>query len=492
MQKTLLAFWTTVREAFRSDPLDLLAFSLLLLGIVIAPYPYGGIFFAGTFRIEFVAFLCGAATFLSPARKPRLGSAWLPVAAIAAIALLGAIQILPLPASILTKLSPVSAQVFRETSDIFTAFGRKAEAPTGRISLAPSDTAGTALMVLAQLVLFLSAFALLRTRARRRVFGVVLLLAGVFQIAYGVIDDESVERLHGSFVNPNHFAGYLQVALALAFAHLVFQLRQGNRTESWKGRIEKLVKRLVPISTSVVLWGTVAAGLALSRSRGGILAAALSTIILVVFAVAHRRAPARRRTALLVSAGLLAAGLFAASITRDAPLLRFLGSDPRDVGRDLRVEIWRTSRSAWRQFPLLGSGLGTFREAFRRVQPREVSGLVEQAHSEPLQLLVTGGVAGALLGLAALFGTLIVLARAFFLQRHREESAFVLAGLGATIALLLHGLVEFNFSLPATPATFAALLGAAWAAGRFVEARPETPFGPRVASSAVGRGPARG
>jgi len=93
-----------------------------------------------------------------------------------------------------------------------------------------------------------------------------------------------------------------------------------------------------------------------------------------------------------------------------------------------------------------------------------VTGLVDQAHDEYLQLLVTGGLAGALLGAAALFLGLRAFLRALREQKHREESAFGLAGLGALVFLLLHGVAEFNFSIPAIPATLAACLGGAWAA----------------------------
>jgi hypothetical protein len=49
-------------------------------------------------------------------------------------------------------------------------------------------------------------------------------------------------------------------------------------------------------------------------------------------------------------------------------------------------------------------------------------------------------------------------------QRHREENAFVLAAFGALLALTIHGVFEFNMSIPAIPATLAVMLGAGWAA----------------------------
>ena len=80
---------------------------------------------------------------------------------------------------------------------------------------------------------------------------------------------------------------------------------------------------------------------------------------------------------------------------------------------------------------------------------------------------MTAGWTGATLGLVALGAILVILARTWKRQQHREESAFALAGIGALVSLVLHGLVEFNFSIPAIPATLACVVGWALAAGMY-------------------------
>src|SRR5260370_1005250 len=149
---------------------------------------------------------------------------------------------------------------------------------------------------------------------------------------------------------------------------------------------------------------------------------------------------------------------------REPPILGFPSSHPGAPASDLRFSLWQLSLQAWTHFPLFGSGLGTFLEAFRRVQPHDFNYLVEFAHSDPLQLLVTGGLIGLALGATAIIALLAALLHHWKREPRREESAFILAAFGAILALLVHGLIEFNLSIPAIPATLACVAGFGWAA----------------------------
>jgi O-antigen ligase len=286
-------------------------------------------------------------------------------------------------------------------------------------------------------------------------------------------------RLHGTFINPNHFAGYLQIALAFSFGLLWRELLHNReRASGIRDLADRVEKRAIPMAGPVILWAVIGAGIALTRSRGGILAASITTLTMLTLAMigkAHRT-----RVAFWIVPSVVAGLLFVAFATGDAPILRFLASDPRDPESDMRLEIWRASLRLSHHSPLVGTGLGTFREAFRRVQPAAVVGLVEQAHNDFLQMLVTGGWIGAALATLTFVSILALLLRAWGRQDHREENAFALAGIGALVALMLHGLVEFNMSIPAIPATLAVMTGLAWAAATWEQKRPS----PRAADPA--------
>lgn len=435
----------------------------------VAPFSFGGIMPAGSAVIEVLAFLCAAAAYASKLKAPPLGRVRAAPWALVGIALLGLVQLVPLASPVLSTVSPASARLYREAGQVLSAFAGLASTPSPlspRISIAPSETADTVLLVLAYLAAFLASVRLLARRSRRRVFAGALLGGALLQILLGVAEQLSEERLRGPFYNPDHFAGWLQISLALSLAVLWIAAHRA-REAVVRSRNRKLdLERAVGIvGAAVLLWGVLAAAIGMTRSRGGILAASLATLVLLGLWGAASWSRAKRH---VTGAGLVLAGLlFAAAATGRGPLLRFLATDPRDMGSDTRVTLWGLSVDAWKNFPVFGSGLGTFREAFRLVQPRQFEGLVEQAHHDFLQLLVTGGALGALLGTVAALSLLAWLGSHWHRQTRTEERAFALAGFGALLSLLLHGLVEFNMSLPATPVTLATVMGLSLAAVRY-------------------------
>jgi len=480
---------TLAREAFSpegADRLDFVAFALLLIFGAALPLLYGGSFSTGRqamgggaemprgdILLELFAFLIAAVTFLSKSRLRSLRPLMIPLGAIGALALFGCLQLLPLPQWLLSWAAPLNLQIYHDSAEILRLFGRPS-APSARISIAPTETTATVLLILAYAAIFLSAASLLRTRPRRRLFAATIFVSAILQILFALLleapgrfSTEDEARLHGLFVNPNHFAAYLEVVLAIAFAAIWTQLLVGaDRVSPTAEAAERFEKRLLPVAGRVLVWAMIAVGIGATQSRGGILAAGITTAALLSMSLLHRTVRFPKRAALAIGVALLGGILFVARTAGADPLIRFLKLDPRDLAYNTRVVLWKTSLVSWRQFPLFGSGLGTFREAFRRVQPRELAGLVEQAHSDPLQLLVTGGLVGEILGVALFVSLYVLLLRAWRREKHREEAALILGGLGALFSLSLHGLLDFNLSIPPIPALLSGVLGAVWAASR--------------------------
>jgi len=468
----------SVREVFLPDgrdPFGGVGTTLLLVFVAIGPFLYGSVselaaraFPGGAVRptgallLGLLAFAAAAAAAFSKSRLAAPRPLRVPLAAVIALAGFGIVQILPLPVEVLTRIAPANLKTYHEAGEILTLFSEGALGP--RISIAPGETLERVLLFLSYAALFLAAAALLRSRPRRRVFAATLVGAAAIRILLAAGPEFSGHPFPEAFDDPRAFAAYLLIVLSVAFGTLWAEVLMGpDRAPATADKAERFEKRFLPLTVRFLAWGLIAVGIAWTESRAGILVAAITTLILLALAVVHRRIGFRRRAAMAGALAVLAAALFVA--TAAGPFRPFLEADARELGANWRVRFWRVALETWRESPLVGSGLGTFPEAFRRVQPREIVGPIEHVHSDFLQLLVTGGYVGTALGFL-LFTTLLgALFMAWRRQRHREESALALAGIGSLVAVVLHGLLEFNFSVPVIPATLACVLGSAWAAG---------------------------
>ncbi len=438
--------------------------ALLIALIFASPFWGGGVPPMARRALAAAAFLVAAAAFLAPGRRPRLVSARLPVAAMIAIAILGFLQLLPLPGGALERVSPASAVIYHESDELLRLFGRVPRWKP-RISIAPEQTLDAIRLVLAEVALFAATLRLAQSRARRRILGAAVVAAALAQVAVFSSVQLGIERLRGPFPNANSFAGYLEIALAVAFGALWTEVLVGpDRERPATGRAERLERRLMPMAWRILAWSCIAIGIGLTQSRGAITAASLTTLALLALGSSHPRTRSRRALAGVLAVAVALACV--AAVAGRVPLLRFLSSESRDLHGGTRLDIWRASIEAWRQFPVLGSGLGSFADAFRRVQPRGLNAVIEQAHSDPLQILVTGGAVGLALGFVVYASLMAAAARGWWTQAHREESAVALAGIGALLSLTLHGLIEFNMSIPAIPLTLAVVLGLSIAAAR--------------------------
>jgi hypothetical protein len=482
--KTLQKLRALARASFApadSGQLDVGAFSLLLLMVFVAPllYALGGAAISpllgpGISRLsdpllEVFAFVIAGITFLSRVRLRSPRRLAIPIAAMTGIAALGALQILPIPQAMLGSVAPVNLQIYHETGQILALFGRKALVP--KISIAPSETVGSLLLVLACFALFFSALNILRSRERRRLFALAFFAAAILRILIGTVGD--VGPRFG--LTSGGVVGYLELALALAFGALWAEILT-NRERATAGSAdagERFETRSLPMVGRLLLWAIVAFGVYETGSRVAALAATMTTLVVLAIGVFHRRVHFQRQHAVGALLGLLAVVLFCGTIAGARPLVHYLESDPAGFNTSARVTLWRTAYRAWQDFPIVGSGFGTFPEAVRRVQPRELTGRIEHARSDPLQILVTGGAIGALFVCVLYLSLLLLLVGSFRDQPHREESALLLGGFGALLTLSIHGLVDSAYLASFVPAMLACLLGAAWAATREPRRAPQ-------------------
>lgn len=267
-------------------------------------------------------------------------------------------------------------------------------------------------------------------------------------------------RISGSFVNPNHFAAYVNLGAVIAFLLLLDRARR----EADSPRLGAALARL--LATAFQTRPLLAAALmscllavAASASRGGALALGLTLLILLAAGLRGARLPL-----LLVGLGLLAA-LVGWAVSAGGELLweRLVDLDPASAfspgieGR-LLAWIWIVERIAER--PWLGHGYGGFLSLFEHARDARfpTSGPWDYAHNTYLELAVELGIPAAV---ALASAVLLLLATCVAAIRRGTRSPLPAVALGATLVQALHALVDFGWQIPAVTVTWAALLGAA-------------------------------
>lgn len=453
------------------------AISILL---VWAPLPFGSITSWSEALLDVAAFALFALALASDDAPTVLRRLRWPAGALVAVALLGAAQAVEWPRGWGAALSPGHARLFDAARELLGLPGGSVP-----LSLAPSESLRTALSFAAAAAALLAAGIAGRDRRRRRVLALALVASALFQTLYGArrwfarsneIWGREVpgtsERLRGTFVNPNHLAFFLGLALPLVFAWGWWSFRRA-REES------QMERRLLRVAPPIIVWLLLFAGLAFTGSRAGMIAA----LAAVVAQGALLAAGEKTKRWLAGGLALALTGLaVVALIGRQEGFGRLLGLGGGGAGWSVRVEAWRATLDLVGRFPLLGTGLGTFREAFPLAQPADLAGTWRHAHNDPLELLATTGLVGLALALAGFAALLVRLAGVLRHGRRSEDRAAALGALGALAAAGLHELVDFSLTLPANAFAVAVLAGAAASARRGQEAH-----GARTDRAAVDR-----
>ena len=219
-------------------------------------------------------------------------------------------------------------------------------------------------------------------------------------------------------------------------------------------------KRLI-LATFAVVMG---AALALSMSRGAL--AAMAATAVVAAAVAIRRPAGRRALAVVVPVLLAILGL-SLWCDSDALRARLASAGPESDSLADRLAIWRTTVPLAADYPLTGSGLGTFEFSHPAYADTYLATRrAVHAHNEYLEGIAELGLVGAAL-LAALGAAYVVqLAKAWKRRRSRTLAWWAAGCLLAALPILVHAGTDFGLHIPAVGLMLAALLGLALALAR--------------------------
>ncbi|MFC4249843.1 O-antigen ligase family protein [Sinimarinibacterium flocculans] len=260
----------------------------------------------------------------------------------------------------------------------------------------------------------------------------------------------------GTFINRNHFAGYLEIGGSLAVGLLLARVAAATRVTDWRGAVRAAINLVLghaPLLRIGLL--VIVAGLVVSRSRMGNIAFFTALSVGGVLFILRNRGNPLRSLMFLVLVMVIDLAIVGGYVGLDALRERL---QPQLLMADQRLATFPDLQRMAAHYLPFGSGLGSFAVAYPQFRSTSVFASNEHAHNDPLQFLIETGVPGVVL-LALLVA--LPLARALQVMRQRRDPQVLGIALGSALAVFsigVHGLADFNLQIPANAATIVALL----------------------------------
>ncbi len=404
-----------------------------------------------------------------PAEENRAPAGWTLVFPLALIAIV-LVQTLPLPQGLLALVSPKTASFYRAYLDDSGAAWRT-------VSLYPAATSEGLRMLLAYGLVFLVIAG--HYDSREKIGGLLraVTFMGCFLAAFAVLQKVFWNgRLFwifplreglapaGPYINRNHFAGYMEMAVPVGLGLYLYAVsRIASALPPGASFLKRLIsrldtERLTSASYALVAVVVLAGGLFMTLSRGAITGFAASLLVFMLLTRSRRTLRKKKGPMILVGVILVVAVVAAGwSMVED----RFEYAVRRG---DARQDVWRDAGAMVRDFPVLGTGLGTFARVFPAYQTKHPLLLFEHAENDYLELLIETGLAGFAAFLAAAGVFLYALYRRW---RERHNAFVVCAGVGGMAsfaAMAVHSFTDFNMRVPANALLMTIIAAATYAA----------------------------
>jgi len=352
--------------------------------------------------------------------------------------------------------------------------------PVRSFSFDPYATRFALVEIAGLVVYFAAALAFIDSPRRLRLVARLVIIFGFTLAVYGLMQhfvnprtiffvrEPSQAEPFGPYINRHHFAGYMELALAMPLGLL------------FAGAVERERVMLYAFASAIM-----AIALVMTNSRGGMLSMVCEILFLATVAATVRRrgndeekadAGARVRAA-AVRVGLGFAMIVAVFFGvlyfgGDEAFSRLAGTVNSADPTTGRAHFWQGAVDVIKDHPILGAGLGAFGAVYPRYDTANGMYKLEQAHNDYLQILSDAGVVGAALGLAFVVALFAMAFRR--MQTHDKiRRGIALGALAGCSGNLVHSFFDFTLHTTANALLFLVLAALATINGRVEE--PDRP-----------------
>ncbi|MDH5523347.1 MAG: O-antigen ligase family protein [Desulfobulbaceae bacterium] len=361
-----------------------------------------------------------------------------------------ALQLLPLPPAIIKLISPHTFNLYRHVAENNAAIWIP-------ISINPQATLTEFFRFATYTMFYLLAVQLMaKFDFLKKALLLIAILAGVLAFEAIIQKYSSPGHIYwfrptvanatttGPWVYHNHFAGFMEMLLPLVLGLFIYYRPNFTYKMPLKDRIVSLFT--IPQANLHIMLGIGAiliyTSIFVSLSRGGIISASLSLVLFLILLGRGQKHSSKTKyllTTLLVA--ILAVGWFG----WEPIFARFdLIANAEGELREARPLLWQDSWRLIKDFPLTGTGFGTFiysYPAYRTISGRSI---FDHAHNDYFELMTDGGIIG--FALVGIFLTTILYRayQTFITRRDRFSGLLSIGALCGIVALLIHSITDFN------------------------------------------------
>jgi len=307
------------------------------------------------------------------------------------------------------------------------------------------------ILLLDYIILFYLTIHSVRTRSQFKQLIYIVIGIGAFLSIIGLIklgglnpftwwdysDLDYGQRLTGTYGNPNHLAGYLEMAIPLLIGLFLTGYRRFN--------LFFMICLLIFLFSAIIL----------SLSRGGWLGIATGLVFISLALLTQGRFE-RKKLVVSLICGSLILGFIVLSSTPVVKRIRTIDRGNKIPTLHTRISIWNGVVKMIQDYPILGTGPGTFAYVFTQYQPPGQKLRYFMAHSDYLHFTAETG-----LSLAVIMGWMIIVFFYTGFKKLNNPSRLVrgvtLGSMSGITAILIHSVSDFNLHIPANAMLFTVL-----------------------------------
>jgi O-antigen ligase len=375
------------------------------------------------------------------------------------------LQLVPLPQEIVRKVSPETYRLYKETVLVVQ--------PEAWMSLSINKKA--TLMEFFRIASYIIFYVLTvqlftKKEALKKTVAVVIIFASVlsfFAILQHFIPNNKIYwareltkggSMFGPYVNRNHYAGLMEMLFPLILGLFLFYKPQVFR-RSFREKISALFNRhatniYMLLGFSAVLTAT---SVFLTLSRSGIVSLCLSMVFFGLMFLS--KGVNKKRAVIIIVIGILiflSVGWFGWS-----PIFERFGKLQNAQGdiSEMRLQIWKDGMNIIGDFPLTGTGFGTFINIYPKYRSIPGDAIASHAHNDYIEFLSDGGALACLIVLWFILTFAYNILSAFRKRREVYSIYLFIASVTGILALSMHSLTDFNLHIGANGLYLFFLLG---------------------------------